>query len=319
MRTSPSPSGAGRLADRPATHKVLASVGVASLTALVVGGLALGDLQDLREARDAELSTALPYKNALHGIGLTAKATANDERGYLLTGDPEFLTEIEERLDKVDGYLADARSSADTADEAAFVDRLGTEIGAWSASLQAEFDVYATDRGAAVALAFDQTRGLRKTYEESLDAGLEAADAALLEGADYAETVTVAIWRTAIVCAVGVLLALGLGLAVARGLTRSLGRLRVAADRLAHGDLTVTVGLHQHDEIGRTAASLDAAVADLRAVMSTVVGAADAVAASSEELSASSAQISASAEETSAQSGVVAGAADEVSRNVQTV
>ena len=53
--------------------------------------------------------------------------------------------------------------------------------------------------------------------------------------------------------------------------------------------------------------------------MASVVGSADAVAASSEELSASSAQISASAEETSAQSGVVSSAAEEVSRNVATV
>ena len=67
------------------------------------------------------------------------------------------------------------------------------------------------------------------------------------------------------------------------------------------------------------AASLDSAQATLREVMATVVGSADAVAASSEELSASSGQIAASAEETSAQSGVVASAAEEVSRSVETV
>ena len=65
------------------------------------------------------------------------------------------------------------------------------------------------------------------------------------------------------------------------------------------------------DFVARMAAALESAQRSLREVMSTVVGAADAVAASSEELSASSAQISASAEETSAQSGVVAGAAEE--------
>ena len=54
-------------------------------------------------------------------------------------------------------------------------------------------------------------------------------------------------------------------------------------------------------------------------MLSGVVASADAVAATSEELSASSAQISASAEETTAQSGVVSAAAEEVSRNVQTV
>jgi methyl-accepting chemotaxis protein len=106
---------------------------------------------------------------------------------------------------------------------------------------------------------------------------------------------------------------------VTRGLSRPLERVRRVADALAAGDLTVSSGLRTRDEVGRTAAALDAAQESLRQVMTTVVASADAVAASSEELSASSAQISASAEETSAQSGVVAGAADEVSRSVQTV
>ena len=91
------------------------------------------------------------------------------------------------------------------------------------------------------------------------------------------------------------------------------------AEALAAGDLTVSSGLTTKDEMGRMGASLDSAVDGLREVMATVVGSADAVAASSEELSASSAQISASAEETSAQSGVVSSAAEEVSRNVATV
>src|SRR3712207_9303241 len=77
------------LADRPVGMRILAAVGIASVTAIGVGTLAVTDLHELRDARSQELSNALPYMNSLHNIGLTAKATANDERGYLLTGDPE--------------------------------------------------------------------------------------------------------------------------------------------------------------------------------------------------------------------------------------
>jgi methyl-accepting chemotaxis protein len=72
-------------------------------------------------------------------------------------------------------------------------------------------------------------------------------------------------------------------------------------------------------ELHDLAAAFNGQNEQLSETMAVVGRNADAVAASSEELSASSAQISASAEETSAQSGVVASAADEVSRNVQTV
>ncbi|MGY1744709.1 methyl-accepting chemotaxis protein [Blastococcus sp. SYSU D00695] len=117
----------------------------------------------------------------------------------------------------------------------------------------------------------------------------------------------------------GMALAAGLGFWIARGIARQAARVGEVTAALSRGDLTVRSGLDTRDELGTMGQALDAAVVDLQAVMAGVVGAADAVAASSEELSASSAQISASAEETSAQSGVVAGAAEEVSRSVQTV
>jgi len=119
--------------------------------------------------------------------------------------------------------------------------------------------------------------------------------------------------------AVGALSAVVLALCVGRMIVRPLRAVSAALDRLAEGDLTQASGVSQRDEVGRMAASLDVARASLRQLLAEVVNSADAVSASSQELSASSAQIAASAEETSAQSGVVAGTADEVSRSVQTV
>ncbi|MGY2083428.1 methyl-accepting chemotaxis protein [Blastococcus sp. SYSU DS0539] len=321
MRASPPPSGgssSGWFSNRSVATRILAAVGIASVTAVGIGTLAVEDLLELRDVRNQELSTAMPYLNALHDIGLSAKAIANDERGYLLTGDVEFLSGIDERLAKVDDHLAEARAAA-TGDQGGYLDELEAGLDAWSAGLQAEFDLFARDRAAAIAVAFDETRELRKVYEEDLAVGLEEANAALLAGASYEETVSTAVRWTVVLCTVGVLLAIGLGYAVARAVRRNLSRLQGAVDRLAGGDLTVTSGLDQDDEIGRTARSLDDALGQLRTVMAGVAASADAVAASSEELSASSAQISASAEETSAQSGVVSGAAEEVSRSVQTV
>ncbi len=125
--------------------------------------------------------------------------------------------------------------------------------------------------------------------------------------------------QVVVILAVGVLVGIALALFIGRQIVRPLRRVKDSLDAMAEGDLTKDAAVDARDEVGQMAAALATAQGSLRQVLATVVGSADAVAASSEELSASSAQISASAEETSAQSGVVSGAATEVSTNVQTV
>ncbi len=128
----------------------------------------------------------------------------------------------------------------------------------------------------------------------------------------------VATWLSVAAIVLGTLVVLAIAALVARRIIRPPGAVMGVATALAAGDLTRTSGVDQGDEVGRTAAALDGAVAGLRQVMVSVVGSADSVAAASEELSATSSQISASAQETSVQSGVVSSAAGEVSRNVAT-
>jgi methyl-accepting chemotaxis protein len=127
---------------------------------------------------------------------------------------------------------------------------------------------------------------------------------------------TVLLWSGG---ALALLLAALLAWTMARSLVGPLSRIRQVAEAVQRRDLTRRTGLTSADEVGRTGAALDDAVAEVRALVGSLGASADAVAASAEELSASSAQISASAEQTSAQSGVVSSAAEEVSRNVATV
>ncbi|WP_448615010.1 methyl-accepting chemotaxis protein [Modestobacter sp. URMC 112] len=158
-----------------------------------------------------------------------------------------------------------------------------------------------------------QVLELTAQLRESVDARTAAAG----EAADVQQQRSLWIMVAAIV--VGAIATLALAVAVARRIVRPLNAVVSVAAAVAAGDLTRTTGVQRGDEVGRAAAALDGAVADLREVLASVAASADAVAASSEELSASSSQISASAEETSAQSGVVSAAAEEVSRNVGTV
>jgi methyl-accepting chemotaxis protein len=149
------------------------------------------------------------------------------------------------------------------------------------------------------------------TAAEAADAASSAADA----HHTYARNRLI----TIILLVVGIFLAVLLGWIVANATARRVARVGEVAKALAEGDLTRRADLDSSDDVGTMGAALDEATEQLRALIGSVMGSADAVAAASEELSASSQQIAAGAEETSVQADVVAGAADEVSRNVQTV
>jgi methyl-accepting chemotaxis protein len=89
-----------RLADRrarlPLGFQMIVGVGsllalsvLASIAAaLVVVGVAHAARNDER---------GVPYRNAVDVAALNAKGIANDERGYLLSGDPTFIVEARER------------------------------------------------------------------------------------------------------------------------------------------------------------------------------------------------------------------------------
>jgi methyl-accepting chemotaxis protein len=87
----------------------------------------------------------------------------------------------------------------------------------------------------------------------------------------------------------------------------------------ASGDLTRDVTVKGTDAIGQMGEGLHGFLTTLRGSIGEMGQNAQALASSSEELTAVSQQMSANAEETAAQANVVSAAAEEVSKNVQTV
>lgn len=68
--------------------------------------------------------------------------------------------------------------------------------------------------------------------------------------------------------ATGFVLALGLGLLVSRRITRALRCVQSVVQALARGDRTTTSGLSSRDDVGRTGAALDDAIASVRTMVS---------------------------------------------------
>ncbi|MGY1839283.1 MULTISPECIES: methyl-accepting chemotaxis protein [unclassified Modestobacter] len=317
-----SPSVARWFADRPVRIKVLASTAAAGVVAAVVGGLGLTALAD-----SAATSEAIYADNVLsiEEIGLMiddveqirlaiGAATAVDTHAPPLS---EVHTLVADYERQVTAYAANHLTGrehdlvVEATDDLAQIDALTSTVllPAATAGVTTVVPPGAEEVDPLLTEVIEDLDELR-----AIDTR-EAAAAAASARESYEHHRTIAL----VVLAVGLAVAAGIGLLVASVITRGIRSVQHVAEGLALGDLTRTTGLTSEDELGRMSVALDEATGAMRAVMSDVVGSADAVAAATEELSASTTQIAAAAEEASTQSQVVTASAEAVSRNVSTV
>jgi methyl-accepting chemotaxis protein len=106
---------------------------------------------------------------------------------------------------------------------------------------------------------------------------------------------------------------------ITRSITRPLSDAVRLVEAVSNRDLTVRMETDARDEIGRICRAFNTMVEQLRTSIQSIGDNAQSVASSSHELSAVSGEVSANSEETAAQGRVVADAATQVSRNIQTV
>ena len=309
----------GWLVDRRIATKLLLVTGVGIVVAAAVGGLSLGKIDELRQSRQLEIGHAVPYITGLQNAALAAKAAANDERGFLISGEQKFRDEVQERLAKVRASLAQADGAATTAEQRQAVAKIRQGIEGWFAAVGKELDQYATDKPGAIKAAFGPNRDLRKAYEKLLDAETTAAADQLRRGQDFTRAVRAARLQVLVLLLTGLALALCFALYLARLIVVPLRRLAGVLRAVADKDLSQRAEVHSRDEIGQMAAALEDATASLRATIETMSGNAQVLAATSEELTVTSQQIAGSAANAAEQVAAVSTAAEQMSHNAQAV
>jgi methyl-accepting chemotaxis protein len=307
------------LADRRVTTKLLLVTGVAIAAAAAVGGLGLLKIEQLRQTRQLEMGHQVPYITGLQSAALGAKAAANDERGFLISGEQKFRDEVQERLAKVRASLGQASDAATTPHQRQAVDRIRQSIEGWFTAVEAEFDQYATDKAGAIKAAFGPNRDLRKSYEALLDAETTAAADRLRRGQDFTRTVDTARRQVLVLLLSGLALALCFAFYLARLIVVPLRRVASVLRAVADKDLSRHADVHSRDEIGQMAAGLEDATTSLRETIETMSSNAQVLAAAAEELTATSQQVTTSATHAAEQVGAVSTAVDQVSHNAETV
>jgi methyl-accepting chemotaxis protein len=308
--------------DRPLGVKLSALVAAGSLALGVFGVISVTALQATGERTD-ELLRTTTATGAAAEADMMHDAVRADVLQALLSGTgPQYdsaVSDLQGHGDTLRAALASVRDGGLGADVVATVDGVTPEVDAYLASARSIVTLAGTDPAAAAAGYPDfltAFTGLEQALPVVGDAvGTLAARAARSSADQRSAAITSAV----AVGLGGVLLLSVLGWVVTRSVVRPLRRVRAVVAGLADGDLRGSTGITSTDEVGAIATALEASMATMRGVLTTIGDSSTTLASATEELSATASDMTRLAGESAAQTEIVAVTAGQVSGNVQTV
>jgi len=226
--------------------------------------------------------------------------------------DPEIMRDGLENMKRIDSKLTELAAMVHRQDNLEQIEHIRKAAHDYGAAMEAFLDNYLALKalnGESEALGRRIIESAMQTALASSNASKTRADADV-EDLDTASKVMIG----------GLGLALLLGILLAVFLTKSItGPIMQGvafARKLAEGDLTQTVDVHQSDEIGILAAALRNMKERLTGVVSDVQEATENVAAGSEELSSSAESLSQGATEQAASIEEVSASMEEMAANI---
>jgi methyl-accepting chemotaxis protein len=306
----------GWLANRRIRTKMLISIAVMMLAALVTGGLALGRMA----AMDSEMSTL----------------RADNVQDVLL------LSDIRGAQSLINHYAAlrainprDAAAQATAANgTAAAVEQLNTILATYTnqpnpPEIQQAIEKF-SDLWGQFTNAMANTRAGRPPGIDfnAVIEGMEEAVTELskLEAAEVDAAVAVAHEQYAdarlmvlLALALGLVAAVALSMVISNSITGRLARVITAMNAMAAGDLSRRTDVAGGDEVGTMATAVNQATSSVRETVAALARSADLVARSSTQLDSVTAGVAGSAERVSQRARAADEAASQVSGNVQTV
>jgi methyl-accepting chemotaxis protein len=225
-------------------------IGVGSLLALLAAavGVAVFLIVSFEDDATNDAQRHVSYAAAIHEAALFAKGIANDQRGFLLSGEAEYLGEIRTRTDSARAAFTSAATYAVGTDQREAVRKARAGFEGWLRVLLQDIEAYR--RGAheqAVEATLGSTRQLRKEYEESL-AGAYALGVRSIDSATGSLSSSA---NRSVTLLFGYLaLALVLGVAIALWIVRATLRPAFTLSRNAIEVLTQGQVLVDEDELG---------------------------------------------------------------------
>ncbi|MGY2127746.1 methyl-accepting chemotaxis protein [Blastococcus sp. SYSU DS0617] len=309
--------------DRPLGVKLAALVAAGAAALGVFAVVTVGALQDTGERTEEVLASAEVTGDVLLADMMHDAVRADVLQALLSDGTGELyagaVSDLADHADTFRAIMAEALSDDLSPAVTAAVETVTPAVEAYLTSADAIVTTAGSDPVAAAA-AYPEFSLAFAALEEELpamgDAVTAFAESAATRSSDERGT---AITQSIAVAVVGVLVLALLGWVVTRSVVRPLNKVRAVLAGLADGDLRGSTDVTSRDEVGQMAASLETSMANVREVMTAIGDSSTTLASATEQLTASARDMARLAEESSQQSNIVAGAAGQVSTNVQTV
>lgn len=226
--TSPPPAARRGVARVPLNVQLGAAISTLVGLVMVSGIVAITLVVRLGDD-GVDLGNSSSYSEAVASAALNAKAVANDERGYLMTGERHFLSEAEGRMDRANLGFDAAESAATTDAQRRAVVSSRTQFQLWTTAVQDEFSAYQLgSQRRAIELAVGPNRSLRKRYERSLAVadGLAVRDVARARhSVTHVLSLSIAILIACLLTAL--VMAVAIGVWLSRAIVRPMQRLLV--------------------------------------------------------------------------------------------
>jgi methyl-accepting chemotaxis protein len=171
--------------------KVLGAI--ASLVILLVIAVAIAIALVITIGNNANLAERQArFTDAVKAASLHAKGLANDERGYLISGNDEFLSQMDGRIDLARGAFESAEQSA-SPNQRATVAEAREHFERWLDALEEEIALYQSgETEAAIEASLGPTRTLRKSYEGWLSDATSLGTAAFQDATSAVSTAAIA-------------------------------------------------------------------------------------------------------------------------------
>jgi len=294
--------------------KLLAGYILVSLSIMIISGVAVYGFNSM-EIYHQNVIKKDDTIIKLREIQFYFTGQANDERGFLITGGPEFKKEISDKSREIKNRIDDIRGTFTTEKEQELLAKIDQ---AHSQFTQINFSVIdlslAGKAEEAKQLSFNDGRKMRKDLETSFNAlikieeELAKANTALAE-----EQLRFLILVILSVSAGAVIMGMATGLIMTQRIIKPINLLQKELTQLAQsgGDLTHSIAIKSKDEIGQLANTVNAFLVSLREIMSHVMSSAQQVAVSSKELTANAEQSARAANQVAVSISSVANGANE--------
>ncbi len=271
---------------------------IAAFTALSLMLFALAMITDLylQHSRKAQQATvdAADLRYAVTKLQYQLTGLSNDERGYLLLGDEQYVQEIADRKQDVSKQVAAIQSAAPNESYKSAADSIATLYAAYDKLSQRAVGALAAGRAEeARSIHFDIERSARAQLDSEVLAFADALNGGIVNNQklrkqeDDEQKLLMYGFFVA-----GLLLSVAIGFLVIRAITRPLRAMNAQMKEIAdgRGDLSREIVLRGKDEIAELAGSFNRMLGNLRGILNQAQDTAIQVAASSEQLTASAEQ-----------------------------